>query len=87
MVGKLISVVVASALCSGCITNDSSGTFSRVRSRQTAPGKYIVACVDGQRYCLDEADKLCAAGYDIKINTTNNADYGRITMIIECERY
>lgn len=83
---KWIALFCIAAISSGCITNDSSGTFARARSRQTSPTGFIITCVDGQRFCLDEAERVCPGGYDIASNTTNPQDYGRITMIIKCER-
>jgi hypothetical protein len=64
--------------------NDSGAFLSNVRSTGMGPGQYMVACVDSPMNCARESNRLCPAGFDVTSNTTNAADYGRMTMIIRC---
>lgn len=69
----------------GCVSKtDSKAFLSTVRSEPMGPNQYMVACVDSPKYCAQEANKLCPKGFDVTSNVVNEADYGRMTMIIKC---
>jgi len=72
-------------MTSSCVsTTDSKAVFSTVRSYPMGPSQFMVTCVDSPKYCAAESNKLCPNGFDVVSNTTNPADYGRMTMIIKC---
>lgn len=80
-----IVLFTAPLVLQGCVsTSDSNAAFSTVRSYPMGPSQYMVTCVDSPRYCAAESNKLCPKGFDVTSNTTNPADYGRMTMIIKC---
>jgi hypothetical protein len=64
-------------------SDDPDAKFSRVRVSPMGPGQYMISCVDSPQICANEANRLCPA-YDVVSNVTNQADYGRMTMIIKC---
>jgi hypothetical protein len=69
----------------GCISEtDPNAFFSTVRVAPMGPGQFMVTCVDSPLYCARMSNKTCPAGYDVVSNTSNSADYGRMTMIIKC---
>ena len=75
------------AVLAGCVsTTNSSALFSTVRAEPMGPSQWMVSCVDSPRYCARESNKLCPAGFDVISNVTNEADYGRMTMIIRCHK-
>lgn len=63
---------------------DPDAVLSPVRVHTLGPGHFMVTCVDGAHYCAEQARKQCPSGMDVESNTTNAADYGRMTMIIRC---
>jgi hypothetical protein len=72
-------------LLSGCVSStDPNAFFSRVRSEPLGNNQYMVSCVDGPRFCARHANTLCPSGMDVVSNTTNPADYGRMTMVVKC---
>ena len=69
----------------GCIsTTDPDAPLSAVRVAPMGPGQFMVTCVDSPLYCARMSNKTCPAGYDVVSNTSNPADYGRMTMIVKC---
>jgi hypothetical protein len=83
-----MKLLVGAALLAlaGCVVsnNDPNARFSRVRVSPLGQRQYMVSCVDSPQYCAQEANQLCPAGLDVVSNTTNPADYGRMTMIVKC---
>jgi hypothetical protein len=78
----LIAVIL---MLEGCVSNsDPNAMFSSVRVSSMGPGQYMVSCVDSPSYCAREANTLCPTGMDVVSNSSNSADYGRMTMIIKC---
>jgi len=69
----------------GCVsTNDPNAPLSAVRVYPMGPSQYMVTCVDSPGYCAQQANRSCPQGFDVTSNTTNPADYGRMTMTIKC---
>lgn len=86
LLATLTAITIAASLA-GCVsTTDSKAYFSAVRSTPMGPYQYMVSCVDSPRYCANESNKLCPQGFDVVSNVTNPADYGRMTMIIKCDK-
>lgn len=80
-----ISYLVLPFFILGCVsTDDPDATLSAVRAYEMAGGQVMVTCVDSPRYCAEQATRSCPTGFDVISNTTNPADYGRMTMIIRC---
>jgi hypothetical protein len=74
--GRFLTAAALSAL--------SACGFSAVHSAPMGQAQYMVACVDSPFNCAREANRLCPSGYNVTSNTTNQADFGRMTMIIKC---
>lgn len=76
------------AACVGltaCVsTTDPTAMLSAVRVEPLGQGQFMVSCVDSPKYCAQQAVKACPGQFDVVSNTTNAADYGRMTMIIRC---
>jgi hypothetical protein len=79
-----MAIAIATLALSSCVSNDPNALLSTVRVSPMGPGQYMVSCVDSPSYCAQEANKLCPSGMDVVSNTTNPADYGRMTMVIKC---
>jgi hypothetical protein len=80
-----LAPAVAALLLTSCAVNSKS-FLSPVRSYAMGPSQFMVTCVDSPRYCADESTKLCPSGFDVKSNTVNPSDHGRMTMIIKCSK-
>jgi hypothetical protein len=84
----LYSITRPLVLCLGiaaCVsTDDPNATFSAVRLYPMGSGQYMITCVDSPGYCARQATRSCPSGFDVVSNTTNPADYGRMTMIVKC---
>lgn len=82
-----LTTVSGCALLTACMvsSDDPDAAFSRVRVSPMGPSQFMVSCVDSPQICAREANRLCPAAYDVVSNTTNPADYGRMTMIIKCQ--
>lgn len=76
-------LAVAALVLSGC-TDDPNAMLSTVRVEALGPDQFMISCVDSPRYCAEQAVKACPGKFDVISNTTNPADYGRMTMIIRC---
>jgi hypothetical protein len=72
--------------CSLVSSEDPDAHFSRVRVEPMGPDQFMVSCVDSPRYCAEQANRSCPGAYDVVSNTTNPADYGRMTLIIKCRQ-
>lgn len=72
-----VFTAVAFAL-SGCVMP------SAVRVEPLGPKQFMISCVDSPKFCAEEAVKACPDKFDVISNTVNEADYGRMTMIIRC---
>ncbi len=68
----------------GCIPDDPDATFSTTRVYETGPGQFMVTCVDGSKNCAAQIPKICPKGSDVTGMTSNPADYGRVTMMVNC---
>jgi hypothetical protein len=84
-VKHILPVALATPLLASCLvsSDDPDARFSRVRVEPMGPSQFMLSCVDSPQICAQEANRLCAA-YDVVSNTTNPADFGRMTMIIKC---
>ena len=81
---SFILAVLALSL-SGCVsTTDPNAPLSAVRTSPMGPEQHMVSCVDKPAYCADLANNLCPKGFDVTSNVVNEADHGRMTMIIKC---
>ena len=78
----ITAALISAASLAGCA--DSDAFFSPVRNYPMGHKQYMVTCVDSPGYCAREANKLCPQGFDVTSNVTNEADYGRMTMTINC---
>ncbi len=75
-------VLAAAALAlsnAGCVMPSVS------QVRPMGPKQFMITCVDSPRFCAEEAVRACPSKFDVISNTTNAADYGRMTMIIRCD--
>ena len=82
---RLMAAAIFLTLLPNCVsTTDSSALFSTIRSEPMGHSQWMVSCVDSPKYCARESNKLCPDGFDVISNVTNEADYGRMTMIIKC---
>lgn len=81
---KLMKMLYVLSLA-GCISADPNAVLSTVRVEPLGPGQFMISCVDSPKYCAQQAVKSCPDKFDVISNTTNPADYGRMTMIIRCE--
>jgi hypothetical protein len=79
-----MGVILLIAGCDNQWGNDPQAPFSPVRVMPLGPGQYMVTCVDSPLYCGSQANRSCPAGFDVTSNTTNAADFGRMTMIVRC---
>lgn len=71
----------------GCVsTTDPDAFLSTIRSNPMGPNQYMVSCVDSPKYCANESNRLCPKGFDVVSNVVNEADFGRMTMIIKCHK-
>lgn len=77
-----LTMMLAALLMAGC--NDPNAPLSVVRVHELGPGQFMVSCVDSPGYCAEHATKACPSGFNVISNTTNPADYGRMTMVIRC---
>lgn len=80
---RSICVAVLLALA-GCVGTDPSAPLSAVRVYEMGSDQFMVTCVDSPGFCAQQANESCPAGFDVVSNTTNPADFGRMTMIIRC---
>ena len=64
---------------SGCVMP------SAVRVQPLGPKQFMVSCVDSPSFCAKAAVESCPEKFDVISNTVNEADYGRMTMIIRCD--
>lgn len=78
---RIISLV-AFLLMSSCVS--ISDLNAPVSVYPIGPAQFMVTCVDSPAYCTEQANALCPQGFDVVSNTTNPADYGRMTMVIKC---
>ena len=85
------AITISAVLLSGCAgyrpgtgMDDPDATFSAVHRYPMGPSQWMISCVDSPAYCASAANKSCPQGFDVTSNTTNPADYGRMTMVIKC---
>lgn len=64
---------------SGCVMP------SAVRVEPLGPKQFMITCVDSASFCAKQAVESCPGTFDVISNTVNEADYGRMTMIIRCD--
>jgi hypothetical protein len=83
-VRKAAGALLCLALGSCVSTTDPHATFSKVRVEPMGPGQFMITCVDSPSYCAQQANRQCPAAYDVVSNTSNPADFGRMTMIVRC---
>jgi hypothetical protein len=82
---RRLAVVAFVAMVAACVsTDDPHATFSAVRVYPMGAGQFMITCVDSPGYCARQATRSCPSGFDVVSNTTNPADYGRMTMIVKC---
>ena len=81
-------MLFVTVLIAGCAvsTTDPDATMSAVRRTQMGEHQWMITCVDSPQYCASLANRTCPQGYDVTSNTVNPNDYGRMTMIIKCEK-
>ena len=83
---SLIAAAIFPLALMNCVsTTDPNAFFSTIRSEPMGPSQWMVSCVDSPKYCARESNRLCPGGFDVISNVTNEADYGRMTMIIKCD--
>jgi hypothetical protein len=84
--GMRYLIAVFALMLNGCLvsSDDPDARFSRVRVSPMGPAQFMVSCVDSPQICAEEANRKCPIGFDVVSNVTNPADYGRMTMIINC---
>lgn len=80
----LMAVGLVTAGCANISKDDPNAALSAVRVAPMGPGQWMIACVDSPLICARQANRSCPAGFDVVSNTTNAADFGRMTMIIKC---
>lgn len=77
--------VLLALLVAGCVsTDDPNAALSAVRVHPMGGQTLMITCVDSPKYCAEQAVRSCPDGLDVVSNTTNPADYGRMTMIVNC---
>lgn len=79
---RRLAIVLA---LTGCVGSDPNAFLSTVRVERLGPDQFMISCVDSPRFCAEQAVKACPGSFDVISNTTNAADYGRMTMIIRCK--
>jgi hypothetical protein len=73
-------------LLAGCVPADPTAGFSSARIYPVGPDQFMVTCVDGSRNCAAQLPKICPKGSDVTSMTANPADFGRITMMVNCRK-
>lgn len=77
--------IAACASLAACVSaSDPNAFLSAVRAHDMGNGQFMITCVDSPRYCAEQAPRSCPGGFDVVSNSSNPADYGRMTMIIRC---
>jgi hypothetical protein len=82
-----VQVGLAAVACfalAGCVSTDPDAPLSFVRVYPMGTSQFMITCVDSPGFCASQAAKTCPTGFDVVSNSSNPADYGRMTMIIKC---
>lgn len=77
--------LVLALFVAGCVPADPDAALSTVRVYPVGPDQFMITCVDGSKNCAAQLPKVCPKGSEVTSMTANPADYGRVTMMVNCK--